>query len=254
MSYTLLTQDCLTLDTKSVSGAKLVYVDPPFGPKGEDKYFGVGDSENEYLDYVLSRVSHVVEGLSNYNLVVHVDPKYSHYLKVLLDKRLGRRNFRNEIVWCYSGPSIAKRHLPRKHDVLLWYGMGDYPYNPTYVPYVEGLAVGGRRAWSGEKDVSSYINRGKHIEDWWTDIPALVRNESEKRGYPTQKPQALLDRIVLAFSNPRDLVVDPMMGSGTSLMSCLNHQRNYLGVDLNPESVRLAEEWVQDHLGLMSWY
>ena len=254
MTHTLLVQDCIDLQPELFVGAKLVYLDPPYGPEGEDTYFGVGKTPEEYLTYVLDRVK-VFKGLTDYNLVLHVDWKYSHYFKVRLDEMLGRENFRNEIVWCYSGPSVAKRHFPRKHDVLLWYGMGNYPYNPSYVPYHSSLKVGGGKAWSKTpKNEATYLARGKPVEDWWTDIPALVRNEKEKRQYPTQKPQALLDRIVLSLSNSGDLVVDPMMGSGTTLMSCLTHTRKFVGCDISQDAVDTAEKWVEENLGLTSWY
>lgn len=255
MNYEVRTQDCLTLEADLLSQSRLIYLDPPYGPRGEDTYFGVGETPEEYVAYVVARVAALVRPTSDVNVVLHVDPKYSHYLKVALDKVLGRENFRNEIVWCYSGPSVAKAQMPRKHDILLWYGLGDYVYNPIYVPYADGLRVGGGAAWSKEvKDESTYVTRGKHLEDWWTDIPALVRNEKEKRGYPTQKPQKLLDRIVTAFSNEGDLVVDPMMGSGTTLMSCMSHRRKFLGCDVSPVAVQLAEEWVEEHFGLMTQF
>lgn len=255
MNYSVWVQDCLTLPKPQVEGARLLYLDPPYGPQGEDTYFGVGKDADAYLAYVVDRVQVLSSYMVDYNVVVHVDPKYSHYLKVALDGVLGRENFKNEIVWCYSGPSVAKTHMPRKHDVLLWYGMGSYVYNPIYVPYVAGLRVGGGSAWSKEaKDEAAYIARGKHLEDWWSDIPALVRNEKEKRGYPTQKPQKLLDRTVTAFSNEGDLVVDPMMGSGTTLMSCMAHRRKFVGCDLNPEAVQMAEMWAEENLGLMTQF
>lgn len=78
-----------------------------------------------------------------------------------------------------------------------------------------------------------YKERGKLIEDWWTDIPSLCRNEKEKRDFPTQKPEKLLNRVVSMFSNPGDLVLDPMMGSGTTGYAAIGQQRRFLGCEIN---------------------
>lgn len=208
-------------------------MDPPFGPVNEDVYFGVGEDLPEYLAYMKERVEHLTRGLTNFNFVLHVNWRASHYLKVEVDKVLGRKNFRNEITWVYSGPSVAGSHLPRKHDVLLWWGTGQYPFNPLRIPYKEGLSVGGVSSWHGDVlDAIVYKERGKLIEDWWADIPSLCRNEKEKLGYPTQKPAKLLNRVVSMFSNPGDLVLDPMMGSGTTGRAALSQGRRFLGCDL----------------------
>ena len=218
-------------------------MDPPFGPKNEDTYYGVGDNLEEFLAYIKERVLHLTKGRRDFNFVLQVDPKASHYLKVELDKVLGRENFQNEIIWGFSGPSVSKRHLPRKHGVVLWWGLGDYPYNPVRVPYKEGLSVGGKTSWAkGEADVEGYLEKGKLLEDWWVDIPALVRNEKEKRGYATQKPVKLLERIVGMLSNKGGLVIDPMFGSGTTGLAALRLGRSFLGSDLNPEALKIAEQ------------
>ena len=220
----------------------LLYLDPPFGPVGEDIYYGVGDSLEEYVDYVYERIIRICSKAKNYNVVVQLDPKASHYLKVKLDGFFGRRNFQNEIIWGWSAPSNNTRHLPRKHGVLLWWGMGKYVFNPIHVPYkAESLRVGGKTSWAKEtKDISTYLERGKLIEDWWTDIPPLVRNEAEKRGYATQKPIKLLERVVRMLSNPDGLVIDPMFGSGTTLLAAQNLGRQFIGSDKNPEAVAIA--------------
>ena len=197
-------------------------MDPPYGDKKEDKYYGVDD----YMIYMMDRIKALTQFHFNYNLIIHVDQKYSHYLKVDVDRLLGKKWFKNEIVWCYSGPSVSKKQLPRKHDSLLWWQVGQGVYNPEYVPY---KSLADSQGW-GEMDRDKMLERGKMLEDWWTDISALQRNESEKVGYATQKPAALLNRIVRMFSNRT--VVDPFSGSGTTMRACHYLQREFVGYDI----------------------
>ena len=228
----------------------LAYLDPPYGPKRAgklpaDSYYGVGSSREEYLSFLLNRIQNLTKGQSDYNLIVHVDPKYSHHIKVGLDDLLGQENFRNEIVWCYSGPSNTKSTLPKKHDVLLWYGVGNYYFHQPRIPYATKngkptLRVGGKTGWKNTQDTQQYLQQGKPLEDFWTDVPALQRNEGEKLGYATQKPVRLLERIVTAFSPENGMVVDPFSGSGTTARACKNLNRNFFGCDMNPEAVDLA--------------
>lgn len=241
-NYSLYNCDCLDLRSDTFFGARLVYIDPPYGPISEDKYYGVGNNIDEYLDYVLTRVSHVTEKLKDFNFVIHVDTKCGHYIKVGLDKIFGRNNFQNEIIWCYSGPSVAKSHFPSKHDCLYWYGIGNYPFNIQRIPYVSlGSAKGSSWGGMSKEIVQQKLARGKAVEDWWTDIPALVRNEGEKRGYKTQKPGKLLDRLVLALTNENDVVVDPMLGSGTTALSSIRNKRIFIGCDIKKEAIDMTE-------------
>jgi len=223
----------------------LIYMDPPYSCKSEDPYYGVGDTHEEYLSYIGERVEHLTRGLGDFNLILQVNFRSSHYLKVLVDGILGRENFRNEIVWGWSGPSVAKRHLPRKHDVLLWWGVGDYPFDQPFVPYQEGFSLGGSSSWGAAlEDPAEHrrqlLARGKPLEDWWADLPALVRNESEKVGYATQKPLALLERVVATFSEEGGFVLDPMMGSGTTGVAALRCGRDFYGFDISETAFEKA--------------
>jgi DNA modification methylase len=176
------------------------------------------------------------------NVIIHLDFKAVHYIKVLADAIFGRDNFRNEIAWCYSSPSVAKSHLPRKHDTLLWYGIGDYPFNQPYTPYVGKLKVGGKTSWNANANEADYLDKGKKLEDWWIDIPSLCRNEGEKLGWKTQKPLALLSRIVSTFSNEGDTVLDPFAGSGTTGEAARLHARAYVLMDESIEACEMMKE------------
>jgi len=234
--------DCIDIRDLITEPASLVYIDPPYGPVGEDTYYGVGNSRDEYLSFMRARISALVGALKpNGSFVLHVDQKYSHRLRVVLDDVLGEDAFQNEIVWCYSGPSRAARWFPRKHDTLLWYAREAPLFNQPRVPYVGTFKVGGKTSWAGKNvDKEEYLKQGKALEDWWTDPPALQRNEKEKTGYKTQKPLALLNRIVSALTNPGDLVVDGFCGSGTTGASALMLGRRFLGTDVSKVAADLA--------------
>lgn len=233
--------DCLGVTIDPVS---LIYLDPPYGHRTIDEYYGVGDTLEEYLDFMRLRLEHF-RGLllPDSNIVVHVDYRAVHYLKVICDKIFGYDNFRNEIVWCFSGPSVAKSYMPRKHQNLLWYGLGDYPFNQVRVPYSKGLSVGGPSSWAGEAvDAADYQKRGKLLESWWTDIPAIQRNEKEKTGWKTQKPLKLMKRIVSMLSNEGQRVYDPFMGSGTTLEAARDLGRVPVGCDLSPGALAIVRK------------
>lgn len=236
--------DCLDVFIKPVS---LIYLDPPYGHRKIDEYYGVGDTFEEYLHFMYVRLTHLKSQLlPDANVVIHVDYRSVHYLRVMADRIFGYDNFRNEIIWGFSGPSIARNHLPRKHQNLLWYGLGDYPFNQVRVPYTKRLSNAGKKSWSGKDlDVDAYMARGKLLESWWTDIPALQRNEKEKTGWRTQKPLKLLQRIVGMFSNPEQRVYDPFMGSGTTLEAALTLGRSAVGCDRDPVAVELARTRVE---------
>lgn len=229
MSITRIKDDCINL--KVPPNVQLIYIDPPYGPKKEDKYYGVGEDLFEYLEWLMKRIRPLTLGITDYNFIIHVDPKASHYIKIELDKLFGRKSFTNEIIWCYSGPSVARHSFPRKHDVLLWYRIGNSIFNQQRIPY-KSLSSAKGSSWGGIENIEEYLERGKLLEDWWIDVPALQRNEAEKMGYPTQKPQKLLTRILKSFTSRSGLVVDPMCGSGAMLKVCETLQRDAFGCDI----------------------
>jgi len=240
-------KDCIDLDIEKDHNVSLIYLDPPYGPKDEDTYYGVGDNAHEYLLYMQERLSHMNSLMTdNSNIVVHVDHKYVHNLKVMMDAIFGRENFRNEIIWGFNNPSRNTRWLPRKHQNLLWYGMGDYVFNPQRIPHKTKMNVGGPSAWSKTKiPWEVYEAKGKLVTDWWTDIPAICRNEPEKNGYQTQKPTALMKRIIDLWSNEGDWILDPFMGSGSFLEVGARMNRKVIGCDIAQEAVDIATDRVK---------
>jgi site-specific DNA-methyltransferase (adenine-specific) len=239
----------------------LVYVDPPFntgkrqkrttlrtvrddagdrtGFKGQryrSESLGTqayGDAFDDYLGFVAPRLVELHRLLKDTgSLIVHLDPRESHYVKVYLDGLFGRDNFQNEIIWAYDYGGRGKRRWPAKHDVLLWYSKHPERYTFDYdaidrVPYLAPGLVGPEKA-----------ARGKVPTDvWWHTI--VSPTGKEKTGYPTQKPLGILERIVRVHSRPGDLVLDAFAGSGTTGLAAARHGRRFLLIDENAEAIEV---------------
>ena len=178
------------------------------------------------------------------SLYLHIDFTAQAYAKVLLDNIFGRRNFRNEIVWAYTGPgSPGMRQFNRKHDTVLWYSKGarwTFNKDDVRLPYKDGKPhTGGFTHQSGDKagtnmdkEVADSYQKGKVPEDWWADIALAVRSSKERVGYPTQKPVALYERIIRASSNPGDFVLDPHCGCATTPVAAERLGRKWIGMDI----------------------
>ena len=178
------------------------------------------------------------------SIYLHCDPTASHYLKAIMDAIFGKKGFRNEIVWCYSGGGLPKKDFPRKHDIILRYSKsGKAVFNVERKPYKENTqAVGKHSTLSGGADID--LERGTPVTDWWSDIKTVTGWNPEKTGYPTQKPLALYERIIKASSNDRDIVLDPFAGCATTLVAAERLGRQWVGMDI----WRGAKEVVLDRL------
>ncbi len=173
------------------------------------------------------------------SVFLHCDPTASHYLKLLLDAVFGQKACRNEIIWCYHGPGSPKmRQFNRKTDNIHWYSKGkSWTFNKddVRVPFkkpkqglVKAMASGGNFT---DEEVQAYRDKGKIPENWW-EMRVAVRSKTENVGYPTQKPEALLERIILAASNPGDVVLDPFYGSGTTCVMAEKLGRQWIGINV----------------------
>ncbi|MGI9311045.1 MAG: DNA methyltransferase [bacterium] len=194
-----------------------------------------------YLVYMADRIATMRRVLKDTgSLYLHCDSTASHYLKIVMDEIFGKRNFRNEIIWFYPHLSSAKRHFPRKHDSVFFYTASDsYTFNAddvretydeqTLKRYKKPVVFpGGYQAKPNPK--------GRMPYDVW-QIP-LIRNVSkEKLGYPTQKPVALLERIVAVSSNEGDIVLDPFCGCGTTAEAAYKLKRKLIGIDISPYAI-----------------
>ncbi|MCS7057235.1 MAG: site-specific DNA-methyltransferase [Thermoflexales bacterium] len=169
------------------------------------------------------------------SLYLHCDVRMSHYLRLMLDALFGRERCRNEIVWAYRTGGAGKRHFARKHDVILFYTASD---EYTFHPQRERVRYR-KRFFGAQRDAHGYY-ADVLLRDVW-EIPAVLNLSSERTGYPTQKPLALLERIIAASSNVGDVVLDPYCGSGTALVAAQKLGRRWIGVDASADAVRVAQ-------------
>ena len=181
------------------------------------------------------------------SIYLHCDPHANAYLRILMDAIFGEKQFRNEIIWCYTGPgSPQMRQFNRKHDVILWYAKGgEWTFNKDDIRISHkdgGPHSGGFKGGTTKPDDPHYGSQGKIPETWWTDIAIAARSSSQYLGYPTQKPLALLERIIRASSNLGDLVLDPFCGCGTAADAAASLGRGYLGIDSSGIAVRVMQQ------------
>lgn len=187
------------------------------------------------------------------SIYLHCDPTASHYLKQLMDCVFGRENFRNEIVWrigWVSGYKTQKRGWVRNHDILLYYVASPkaaHRFNKEYIPYPEGYL---------RRDGKPPTGKGIPIEDTWNCQPvdtldsiAIKSFSKEKVGYPTQKPLALLDRIIKASTNEGDMVLDPFAGCATACVSAESLKRKWIGIDLSDKAIELVNLRLEVSMG-----
>lgn len=246
----------------------LIYIDPPFDSKAdykkkiklkgkeitndsnvfEEKQYGDIWTNDEYLQFMYERFILLRELLSNKGTIyVHCDWHKSHHLRCLLDEVFGPQNFRNEIIWCYTGVTPSPHAFQQKHDTIFRYSKSqEFVFNPQYIPYkglhATNVVSHGSDKVADPEQTKMLLNRGKAVEDWWVDIYTTDRVRSEMLGYPTQKPTALLERLINAASNPGDLVFDCFMGSGTTQAVAMKLGRRFIGADINLGAVQTTSK------------
>jgi site-specific DNA-methyltransferase (adenine-specific) len=209
-----------------------------------------------YITYMAQRIIELYRILKDTgSLCLHCDPTASHYLKMLLDVIFGKNNFRNEIVWCYTGPgSPGMRQFNRKSDTIFWYSKGEkWTFNKDDVrmPYKDDTPhSGGFVEKDGSRLDKQKYTKGKVPENWWTDIAIVARSKNENTGYPTQKPLKLLKRIVTAMSNPGDIILDPFCGCATACVAAQQLGRKWIGIDIEKMAVNILVERLSDDAGI----
>jgi DNA modification methylase len=239
----------------------LVYIDPPFGTgaarlgRGGSGYPDRSDDPERFVRWLEPRLAESRRLLAEHgSLFVHLDYRAAHYVKVALDRLFGRARLVNEIVWCYSVGGKSPRSFGRKHDSILWYARtADYAFYPDAVrvarkPASHMRTVRGEDGGLVQEKTDRRTGRvyryplaaGKVPEDWWTDIETLNRGDRERTGWPTQKPERLLERIVAAAAAPGALVADWFAGAGTTAVAAQRLGRRFIAVDCEREAVRLA--------------
>lgn len=246
----------------------LIYIDPPFfsnrtynviwGDDNEERSFsdiweGGLDGYLVWLNARLYEMKRLLKKTGS--IYVHCDWHASHYIKVEMDKIFGHENFQNEIVWCYTGPSNTTRWFPRKHDTILFYkksNMSVFNRDDVRIPYKK-LNVQHREAMEGgiggqltADNVEEYIEKGKVPEDYWLEdrdgMTPVGRVPQQRIGYPTQKPEALLERIINASSNPGDAVADFFIGGGTAAAVTQRLGRRFIACDQSRVAIAVTAE------------
>lgn len=248
----------------------LIYIDPPFDSKAdykrkieirdigkaesdstsfEEKQYGDIWTNDEYLQFMYERLLIMQELLSEKgSIYLHCDWHRSAYLRLLLDEVFGYDHFRNEIVWSYFGFKRAtSKKFPQKHDLIFSYTKNsEYTWNVQYKPHSPEYIKRFKKDESGRlyrDDVNPtgggtriiYLDEveGDIIDSVWADIPPVNPVAKERQNYPTQKPEKLIERIVLSSTNPGDIVFDCFMGSGTTQAVAMKLGRRFIGADIN---------------------
>ncbi len=234
----------------------LIYVDPPFNSNRTvgnarrselffpDRYKGGLEG---YLSFLRPRIVEMHRLLSQRgSLYVHLDSRTVHYVKVVLDALFGPDQFLNEIIWSYRTGGRTGRWFARKHDTILLYARqrGRNTFNRqrggTYRTLDLKMTSDGTPYKATRAGRLHFHPDGPVVSDVW-DIPFLSTVSKERTHYPTQKPEALLERIIRASSNPGELVADFFCGSGTTLVVAKRLGRRWLGCDSNANAVELTE-------------
>jgi DNA modification methylase len=238
----------------------LIYADPPFFTnkgyaarigRGEDSrkpenwqlaegYHDEWSDMGSYLDMLYPRLMLMYKLLSpSGSLYLHLDWHANSYARLLLDEIFGYENFRNEIIWTYHGPSPIRSAFNRKHDMILFYSKSNqYTFNvdQVRVPYSENTVVTFKSSKKAGFGKTPDLERGKVPEDWWY-FPVVARLHNERTGYPTQKPESLMERIILASSNPGDWVADFFGGAGTTAAVASRLNRQFISSDTQPRAL-----------------
>ena len=220
-----------------------------------------------YLVSIALRVTEIHRALKpTGSFYLHCDPTTSHYLKLVVDAIFvpNGGNFLNEIIWGYSIGGKGKNAFGRKHDVILFYAksIGKHTFNEkgasirrkpdTHMKMgndAEGRPYQEKTDRKTGKTYRYYLDEGKIAEDYWTDIETLNREDKERLGYPTQKPEALLERIIKTSSNEGDLILDAYCGCGTTIAVAERLKRQWIGIDITYQSISLILRRLEGALG-----
>ena len=254
---------------------KLIYMDPPYltgdrfymrlrvGERGWQKgrtgmlveSFSDPKDRVQYLENMRRVLTLCRELLTEDGMLfIHVDYRLNPHIRLLMDEVFGEENFLNEIIWVYQTGGRSTRHFSRKHDVILFYAKSEqYDFNldavkaPPKAPrsnhmrrHVDPDGRTYRSIKVGGKVYTYYDDDPVAPSDVWDDVSHLQQKDPERTGYDTQKPLALLDRIVRCASRPGDWVLDPFAGSGTTLEAARRTGRNFIGIDRQPLTLNIA--------------
>ncbi len=293
--------DCLDLIKQiKCESIDFIYMDPPYATGRDfndflDKFSSLYEYANFFLKPRIIECKRILK--KDGNIVIHNEPRISHYIRFVLDDIFGEKRFKNEISWKSGGNKKSQKQLARYHDVLTVYAKSsNSKYFPLYTPYGKDYykannvkicpirkihyttstihnsqpnvnpRINLRYKWNGHRKqwyvsekrmqmlhddnrlvynkkgiprIKKYLDEmnGIPIRDLWTDISQI--QGSEKMDYATQKPVKLLERLLYLYSQEKDICLDPFAGSGTLGRACINMNRNYILIDINPKGKKL---------------
>ena len=229
----ILQGDCMEVLTTLPAGSiDLAYLDPPFntGERQSTVQTSYADSwpdMDAYLAHMRPRIVAIIAALKpNGSILLHCDWRTCHHFRLMLDRLMGPERFINHLIWSYGLGGSSPRRFARKHDDILLYGKSnDYFFDPPMVPATSRRMVG-------------QLKKATDV----IEIPSINNMAAERVGYPTQKPLALLELLVGACCQPGGMVIDPFCGSGTTLAAAAKLGRRFIGIDMNPDAVRISRE------------
>ncbi|TMQ10686.1 MAG: site-specific DNA-methyltransferase [Deltaproteobacteria bacterium] len=232
-----------------------IYIDPPFGTGTVQRgrghaYADRADDPDAFVAWLSPYLAHSRRALrATGSLFVHLDYRSVHYVKVALDRLFGRDHFVNEIVWCYAVGGKSRRGFGRKHDTILWYARSaDWAFyaDAVRVPRRGGShmrVVGGVQEKTDRRTGRVYrypIAAAKVPEDRWTEVETLNHSDRERTGWPSQKPERLVERLLRAVTAEGDRVADWSAGSGTTAAVAQRLGRGFVAVDREPAAIDVA--------------
>ncbi len=244
-----------------------IYMDPPFFTQETQKLtnkegveYSFEDSWEDmesYVKYIKKRLMECKRILKKTgSIFVHCDRNASHYLKIALDQVFGIDNFQSEIVWSYKRWSNSKKGLLNNHQIIFFYSKTQkFKFNTIFTDYSETTNVdqilqervrdkNGKSTYKTDENGQAVIGKAKKgvpLSDVW-EIPYLNPKAKERVGYPTQKPVILLERIIKLVTEEGDIVLDPFMGSGTTMVASKLLNRNFLGFDIMNKAIELTRD------------
>ncbi len=182
---------------------------------------------------------------------LHCDPTASHYLKLVLDAVFCGQGgqYVNEIIWCYASGGVSKKWFAKKHDVIFYYTKSsERTFHQQFRPYTEGTLQRGLTQYKKNLNENYELKpEGAAMSDWWPDLtPLLSPTMKERLGYPTQKPESLLERIIKTSSNEGDVILDAYCGCGTTVAVAQRLGRQWIGIDITYQSISLILKRLED--------
>lgn len=244
----------------------LIYLDPPFfTSKYYELIWGDGYERrlfddrwaggiNQYTRWMKKRLEMCHYALKETgSIYLHCDWHANYKLREVMDDIFGGKNFRNEIIWCYRGAGTPKNDFARRHDTIFRFSKSKkYTFNVDDVREEYAKATKerfehyiGNVRYGKDFGLQKLHPKGKHPDDWW-QIQPIAPSAKARLGYPTQKPEELLEKIIKASSNPTDIVLDPLCGCGTAIAVAQKLKRRWIGIDVSPSACELMANRMRD--------